>query len=265
MNKYLTKFLSFLLSHDQKDWDTQVPVALYYYNNAPSDRKTDYTPFYLLYGRHGRSPLSFKLPSVNEVPTHVQGYVTDLVNKLAEAHEVAKENTRVHQEKMKEYYDKKSTPTKLKGGDKVFLYLEKTPPNLSRKLTHKYVGPYYIARFVRNNTVKLRKVDSDKLLKAPVHVDRLKKCIYPVIKPEQDLSNIAGALPDLCDSDINDDEFSLWGPLRQTCRIPMKATTQSTIWLKMSFINATQTKGNNILSSGKIFPHQAIPGLTSPI
>ena len=63
--------------------------------------------FFLQYGRHGRSSLSFKLPSVN-VPTHVQGYVTDLVNKLAEAHEVAKENTWVRQEKMKEYYDKKS-------------------------------------------------------------------------------------------------------------------------------------------------------------
>ena len=166
--------------------------------------------FFLQYGRHGRSSLSFKLPSVN-VPTHVQGYVTDLVNKLAEAHEVAKENTWVRQEKMKEYYDKKSTPTKLKEGDKVFPYLEKTPLNLSRNLTHKYVDPYYIARFVRKNTVKLRKVNSDKLLKALVHVDGLKKCIYPVIKPEQDLSNIAEALQDLCDSDINDDEFQPLG------------------------------------------------------
>ena len=59
MNKYLTKFLSFLVSPDQKDWDIQLPIALYYYNNAPSDRKTDYTPFNLLYGRYGRSPLSF--------------------------------------------------------------------------------------------------------------------------------------------------------------------------------------------------------------
>ena len=119
MNKYLTTFLSFQVASDQKDRDTQVPVALYYYNNAPSDRKTAYTPFYLLYGRHGRSSLSFKLPSVN-VPTHVQDYVTDLVNKLAEAHDVAKENTRVHQEKMKEYCDNKSTLTKLKEGEKCF-------------------------------------------------------------------------------------------------------------------------------------------------
>ena len=46
MNKYLTTFLSFLVASDQKDWDTRVPVALYYYNNAPSDRKTAYTPFF---------------------------------------------------------------------------------------------------------------------------------------------------------------------------------------------------------------------------
>ena len=114
------------------------------------------------------------MPSINEIPAHVQDYVTNLVNKLAEAQEVAKENTEVHQKKMKEYYDQKPTPTKLKG-DKVFLYLERTPPNLFRKLTHKYVGPYYIAHFVQNSTVKLRKVDNDKLHKAPVHVDRLKK------------------------------------------------------------------------------------------
>ena len=85
MNKYLTKYLSFLVSPDQKDWNIQLPTALYYCNNAPSDRKTDYTPFYLLYGRYGRSPLSFKLPSINKIPAHVQDYVTNLVNKLAEA------------------------------------------------------------------------------------------------------------------------------------------------------------------------------------
>ena len=113
--------------------------------------------------------------------------------------------------KMKEYHDQKATPTKLKEDDKVFLYLERTPPNLSRKLTHKYVCPYFIARFVQNSTVKLRKVDNDKLLKAPVHMDRLETCIDPAVRPEEEIADITDDLPDLCDGEVNEDEFQPLG------------------------------------------------------
>ena len=43
----VTKFISFLVSSDHKDWDIQLPTVLHYYNNAPSDPKTHYTPLYL--------------------------------------------------------------------------------------------------------------------------------------------------------------------------------------------------------------------------
>ena len=165
--------------------------------------------------------------------------MTNLVNKLAEAQEVAKENTEVHQKKMKEYYDQKATPTKLKEGDKVFLYLERTPPNLSRKLTHKYVGPYYIARFVQNSTVKLRKVDNDKLLKAPVHVDRLKKCIDPAVRPEEEITDITDDLPDLCDGEVNEDEFQPLGATPTDFQGNDENDDNSDYYMKRSYINVT--------------------------
>ena len=57
----------------------------------------------------------------------------------------------------------------------------------------------------------MRLVDSDKLLKAPVHVDRLKKCINPAERPEQELLDLTDPLPDLQDCDVNDDEFQPLG------------------------------------------------------
>ena len=209
MNQTLMRCLKFLTNDKHDNWDECIPPAVYAYNTSPCIRSSDFTPHFMIFGRYARSPLDFKLPSHSQLPRNVNHFVARLLDTMSHANEVAKENIEINKAYMKQQYDKKTADTKLKPGDKVFLYLKKTPPKLSRKLRFKWVGPYVIQRFIMDGTttVKLTHATTNKRVKAPVHVNRLKKCIDPNERPVED-KDIDDPEPNLDEGDVTKEEFA---------------------------------------------------------
>lgn len=207
MNQTITHMLRFLVDERQDNWDECLPNALYAYNTTPCNRSTDFTPYFTLFGRHAASIVSFKLPPLQKVPANMVDYVTNLTENMLHAQEVAAENIRVQQETNKKNYDKRKNTkeAQFKVGDKVFLHLEKPPKKLSRKLSRPWVGPYYIDTCKGKSTFTLRKIEDSKRIKAPVNVDRLKKCIDPSERPTE-TPTIESEIPDLANEDMLEDD-----------------------------------------------------------
>ena len=113
--------LSHYTSGNQKDWDVNLPALLFGIRVAPSPT-TGESPFYLLYGRELALLLEVPLKPPNKVPTSVNAYHSQLVQKLQLTHQVAKEQIQLSQQRMKDSYDRDSKPYPYKLGDRVWIF-----------------------------------------------------------------------------------------------------------------------------------------------
>jgi len=151
VNQELEQYLRLFVSERQDDWDLLLPQAEFQYNNHVH-ASTQHTPFMLDTGRdprmgfEPRHPLS-KLESVNEFR-----------DRMARAQEEAKAALAKAKDDMARYYDRRRTPApKYKIGDKVYLDasdIRTTRP--SRKLSHRYLGPFPIVAQVAPNAYRLQ-------------------------------------------------------------------------------------------------------------
>jgi hypothetical protein len=62
MNKTLEIMIRHYVNFRLDDWDTNLPILEFAYNNTPQV-STNYSPFYLFYGCHPKDPLSLTLPN----------------------------------------------------------------------------------------------------------------------------------------------------------------------------------------------------------
>ena len=111
----LGKNLSMYVARDHKDWDLYVRGICYGYNTSICTESTQYSPFYLMFGREPYSPLDTILPSQRNVPNTVSEYAL----QLAHAREVAKQNIADTQERIKMRYDETSNYKPLEPGELV--------------------------------------------------------------------------------------------------------------------------------------------------
>jgi transposase InsO family protein len=66
-NRTLEEMLRNYVNDAQNDWEEWLPLVEFAYNDSES-ASTGFTPFYLLYGEHPRSPLTACLPREEQVP-----------------------------------------------------------------------------------------------------------------------------------------------------------------------------------------------------
>ena len=75
---------------------------------------------------------------------------------------------------MKEKYDRKTKERHFQKGDSVFLRQEKKPAGPAKKLFRRWSEkPNYIHKVLPKNKYKVRSLQIDKLMKSPVHSNRL--------------------------------------------------------------------------------------------
>ncbi|KAJ8024914.1 ADP-ribosylation factor-like protein 5B [Holothuria leucospilota] len=121
MNRTLINMIRTLPQEKKQYWATYLPELTYVYNNTQHS-STKQTPFYLMFGRHGRLPIDFtiKLPSNGEQRS-TSDWVSQHAHRLHHAHAAAeRENTQasLNQKKM---YDRKATDQPLNRGDRVLI------------------------------------------------------------------------------------------------------------------------------------------------
>ena len=159
----------------QTDWDKFIPAIQFAYRSTPSDNSVGFSPFFLLYGREAVLPIDVSL-CLNPVykDRTVRDYLHDLISQLEVTREISKRNMESNQASMKRRYDKRAQLVPYQVGDVVYLYIPATQKGLSRKLSQFWCGPYLLVQKTGPVNFRDRNLENNKLLKAPIHVNRMK-------------------------------------------------------------------------------------------
>ena len=199
------------VSSHQKDWDRHIPMILFAYRVSPH-ASTGESPFFLLYGREPRLPLDAALlmPDSQLSPSVVE-HRARIIENLENAQRIVSSNTQLAQLKMKEHYDKTSSPVQHEIGSKVWVYTPKTKKGISKKLLHNFHGPYRIVAKLSPVHFRLRTLDN-RPVSVHVHANRMKPYFDPNDRPIQPPpAPEADASLDLADSDLPDTRFEVDG------------------------------------------------------
>ena len=139
-NQVLETYLRTFADAEQAEWANMLPMAEFAYNNA-THSSTGASPYYLMYGYHPEihyvvedDPTGEKVPSAKDRVKHLHDVREALVKRL--------EHAAAEQAK---YYNQKHTPKEFNVGDLVMLNtknLKQRRP--SKKMSHKYVGPFRV-------------------------------------------------------------------------------------------------------------------------
>ena len=197
LNQTFGSMLAKAVQDDPDSWDIQLPKVAYSYNIAKHS-VTQYSPFYLLYGRQPRMAIDNKFP------------VNDDVNLTAEERRFriyrdrvkANENTCRHQLKTKIQFDKDHPSIEFSEGDKVLHRKFTRQPGTAAKFSVKWHGPYEIHSKVGPLTYMLSKpgeINSESVIMA--HIHNLKEFTSPL---EASISSITED-----DSDTSYDDSDL--------------------------------------------------------
>lgn len=150
-NQTLEQYLRSTVNYQQDDWVMWLPMAEFAYNNS-RHANTGETPFFLLYGRHpdlrdypDPEQRDAEVPAAAERVKALQQMREDLQPRWDEAR-------RTHAK----YYDKKVQPRAYSIGDRVWLSGKNIwTIRLSKKLDHKFYGPFRIIDAHREQAYKL--------------------------------------------------------------------------------------------------------------
>ena len=153
-NSFISQSLSMYVRTNQRDWDEFLPSILFAYRTSPAT--TCDSPFYLLYGREPRLPLDVSLLPPTQLSASIEEHRKRIVLQLEEAQRLAKQNIEHTQQQMKIRYDQTSLNPSYKIGQKVWVFTPKTRKGLSRKLMHRWHGPFRIVKKLSPVNFQLR-------------------------------------------------------------------------------------------------------------
>lgn len=169
VNQELEGYLRNFINERQDDWDELLPMGEFTYNNHIHS-STQETPFMLDTGRHPRMGLE----------PHQPPSVLESVNAFKEQMKIGLDEAKAAIKKAKDkyacYYNRRRTPAPtFQKGDRVWLDssdIKTTRP--SKKLDHKWWGPYTVEKAVGPGAYRL---------KLPHSMRRLHP-VFPVVKLE---------------------------------------------------------------------------------
>jgi hypothetical protein len=153
MNKTLEIMIRHYVNFRLDDWDTNLPILEFAYNNTPQV-STNYSPFYLLYGRHPKDPLSLTLPNSSNNLS-----VDDWIDNLRAARGSALDSITFSQTKQAEYANRHRESLVFVEGDLVLLSTKNihvhVPSDKGKKLKPRFVGPFKVLQKLSDVTYKL--------------------------------------------------------------------------------------------------------------
>ena len=121
------------LDNEHNEWDRYIAQIQFCYNTTPCIDSTEYTPFFLVHGRHPRTTLDAPLTAF-EVPTSAAGYIVPLLEDIEVARNAAIENLKQRKAAMQEKAALKANQVNFQLGDTVYLYRPVVTPGHNRKL-----------------------------------------------------------------------------------------------------------------------------------
>ncbi|XP_072051590.1 uncharacterized protein [Amphiura filiformis] len=158
---------------NEKDWDEGIHLLLFAVRDSVQET-LGFTPFELVFGHSVRGPLKLLKEKWlgEDMDVNLLDYVSKFKTRLKGASEMAKQNLKQGQQRMKVWYDKHAKSRQFDPGDKVLVLF----PVLGNPLQARFSGPY---------VVKTREGDLNYIVKTPdrrkktqlCHVNMLKKFV----------------------------------------------------------------------------------------
>ncbi|CAG2217030.1 unnamed protein product [Mytilus edulis] len=182
-NKTIAEKLRTCIDANQLNWPEKLPSIAHAMNTSVCTESTQYTPYFLVFGRECRTPIDTVLTEPSKVGPAAKQYIDKLHEHLVLARAIARENALEAQKKYKAQHDKRAREISYNIRDKVWLDTKKTEVGLSRKLCNKWQGPYYITEVKGKSTYRLRRCSDDVPIKGLINVNRLKKFYDPQDRP----------------------------------------------------------------------------------
>ena len=182
-NIYILQALRAYCKGQQDDWPELLPGIMMAYRSTPCTQSTQFSPFFMLYGREMRLPIDTVLQPKDHLPQDHKVHLSRILQNLEVCRKIAGENIKDAQSKYKFQYDKRSKVPEYRPAQRVWLYCTKVPVGKAPKLHRKWVGPYYITMLGPNHTYKLRNVRTNLEVKSLVNAMRLKPYFDPEDRP----------------------------------------------------------------------------------
>ena len=169
-NSWIAQNIRAYISNNHDNWPKLLRPACMAYNSTVN-ATTNLTPYFCLFGREPNNYLDTALSFTN---TENIDTLTDILNNLEIAKEIATENMKLAQKRYASRVSDSNIP-KFKVGDLV-LTTNKKPPKGSqcRKFLPKFEGPFMIIDVLPKGAFKLFNVENSKLVKSPVNLRRIK-------------------------------------------------------------------------------------------
>ena len=174
-NSTLISMLSKSVGKYGRDWNKHLPYLLFAYRVAVQE-STKASPFYLLYGREPQVPTSDALAQPRTIyQVDFTDYLSEMVANLSDAWALAHQNIEQAQTKQKLQYDKKSSASTLRVGDRVMVFFPSQVKGKAWKLARPYFGPYKVLSLTPTNAEVQLAHDSESE-SIFVALDRVRRC-----------------------------------------------------------------------------------------
>lgn len=104
-NSTLAQSLRAYCDNAQNKWPELVPSILMSFRKSPSMHSTEFSPFYLLFGKEMTLPYDVALEPLENISREAKAYIKEYLENLKVHDKIAKENIRWHQEQNKIRHD----------------------------------------------------------------------------------------------------------------------------------------------------------------
>ena len=175
MNSVILQAIRSYAKDQQDDWVNILPGIMMAYRATPATQSTEFSPFFLLFGREMCLPIDTSLIPKEHLAQDNKIFLSRILQNLERTRKIASENIESAQQRNKQRYDKTSCEPDFRPTNKVWLYSTKVPKGKAPKLHRKWVGPYYISMVnSENHTYKIRRCSDNREVKSLVSAHRLK-------------------------------------------------------------------------------------------
>jgi hypothetical protein len=211
-NAVILDTISHYTNEFQNDWDQYITAIQFAYRTTPAENSVGFSPFFLLYGREARLPLDITLtPKCEYTEKNLREHIHKLVSQLEVVRKISQRHAEQNQAKMKERYDERASEIPFQVGDSVWIYIPAVQPGLSRKLMKFWSGPYLLVEQTGPVNFRVRNLENNKLVKSPIHVNRMKFAYERYVRPSNDTAPLdlgqRDPIPGLVQEDCPEDSF----------------------------------------------------------
>jgi hypothetical protein len=171
-NKSLVRIIKKLLEQNTRGWDSKLKFSLWA-DRVTNKKSIGTSPFKLVYGTEAIFPVQLALPvakflqETDSEPSDLTRRIHNLV-ELQQDREQLLEKTELHQEKMKEIFDKKVKTNIFKTGELVLKWdAARQEKGKHDKFDALWAGPFVITAVQQNNTFVLQNLAGEEVAGGP--------------------------------------------------------------------------------------------------